>query len=723
MVEDVCPVNKSIVNLKSVIDSGRLSHPKSRRIAEEILRLLEDIALGRAGEKHIPAIESLAGEMVRQEFGQTSADTAGTLIDSLEDHREVFVSHIETHNCAGGDCLKLAPAPCQMTCPSGLDIPTYLTLIGMGRDGEAIDVIRKDCPFPWVCGLVCTRPCEYMCVRARIDSPISIKYLKGFAAERAMSEGTYHNPVKAPDQGKKVCVIGAGPGGMSAAYYLALKGYRVRVIEQQPVAGGMLLLGIPRYRLPREIIDREVAKLIDLGVEFQFNRRFGVDTTFQDLKQKGFDAFFFAIGAQQSFKLGIPGEKDCPQVIEAVDFLRRVALGDRTIPGKSVVVIGGGNVAIDAARTSLRLGCRKVTIAYRRTRKEMPADVEEVEQAEEEGIHLEFLTVPIGIALNDNEIDGLNCLRAKMVKMEGRDRMSPKPIENSEFLLEADVVICAIGQRVDDTCMQDLETLEWTRRHTIHVNMATMETDMNGVFAGGDAVTGPATVIEAIGAGKRAAESIDRYFRGIPQPKMPSVPVRRGRVDWLEVPASTKMTLKRPEMPLLNIDRRRTTFQQVELGYSENEVREEARRCLRCDICLRCGKCVEICRDKMEVDALQMGYFDFDHPVKTDFRITAERCIACGACAANCPTGAMQMVDKDGERILSLCGTILNRQKLVHCEDCGAVLGPVRYLDFVRKRTQSVARIKSNQRLCEACARKSTARRSIDDAPAQLHRK
>ena len=723
MVEDVCPVNKSIVDLKSVIVSGRLSHPKSRRIAEEILRLLEDIALGRAGEEHIPAIEALAGEMVRQEFGKTSADVAGALIDALEDHREVFVSHIETHNCAGGDCLKLAPAPCQMTCPSGLDIPTYLTLIGMGRDGEAIDVIRKDCPFPWVCGLVCTRPCEYMCVRARIDSPISIKYLKGFAAERAMSEGTYHNPAKAPDQGKKVCVIGAGPGGMSAAYYLALKGYRVRLIEQQPLAGGMLLLGIPRYRLPREIIDREVAKLIDLGVEFQFNQRFGVDTTFQDLKQEGFDAFFFAIGAQQSFKLGIPGEKACPQVIEAVDFLRRVALGDRTIPGKRVVVIGGGNVAIDAARTSLRLGCREVTIAYRRTRKEMPADVEEVEQAEEEGIHIEFLTVPIGIALNDNSINGLNCLRAKMVKMEGRDRMAPKPIEDSEFLLEVDVVICAIGQRVDETCMQDLEMLEWTRRHTIHVNMATMETDMDGVFAGGDAVTGPATVIEAIGAGKRAAESIDRYFRGIPQPKMPPVPVRRGRVDWLEVPASTKMTLKRPEMPLLNIDRRRTTFQQVELGYSENEVREEARRCLRCDICLRCGKCVEICRDKMNVDALQMGYFDFDHPVKTDFRITAERCIACGACAANCPTGAMQMVDKEGERILSLCGTILNRQKLVNCEDCGAVLGPVRYLDFVRQRTQSVARIKSNQQLCEACARKSTARRSIDDAPAQLHRK
>ncbi len=723
MTADVCPVNNSIVELKRVIASGGLSHPKSRRIAEEILRLLEDIALGRAGKEHIPAVESLIGDLVSDEFGKASTEAARILSDILDAQREVFVSHIETHNCAGGDCLKLTPAPCQITCPAGLDIPTYLTLIGLGRDGEAIDVIREDCPFPWVCGLVCTRPCEYMCVRGRIDTPISIKFLKGFAAERAMSEGTYRNPEKAPDQGRKVCVIGAGPGGMSAAYYLVLKGYGVRVIEQQPMAGGMLLLGIPRYRLPREIIDREVAKLTDLGVEFQFNKRFGKDVTFQELKQEGFGAFFFAIGAQQAFKLAIPGEEDCPQVIEAVDFLRRVALGDRTIPGKRVVVIGGGNVAIDAARTSLRLGCPAVTIAYRRTRKEMPADVEEVEQAEEEGIHLEFLTVPTGIASTGAAIDGLQCLRAEMVKVKGRDRKVPKPIDGSEFLMEADVIISAIGQRVDNSCMEDMAKIGWTRRHTIHVNMATMETDMPGIFAGGDAVTGPATVIEAIGGGKRAAESIDRYFRGIPQPSMPPVPVRRGRVEYLEVPASTKMTLKRPDMPLLNIDRRRTTFQQVELGYSENEVREEARRCLRCDICLRCGKCVEICRDKMGVDALQMGYFDFDHPVKTDFRVTAERCIACGACAANCPTGAMRMTDMGGERILSLCGTILNRQKLLDCEGCGAVLGPARYLDFVQNRTKSVARIKGNQRLCEACARRVTARRSVDDAPAQLHRK
>jgi NADPH-dependent glutamate synthase beta subunit-like oxidoreductase len=717
MPEKTCPVSDLINRLSADIDTGRLINPRDRRRAEDILHLLKDVAWGAADTEHMAAMEALAQKLER--LGNTdSAIQIGKLVGStLIQHREVFNSHIETHNCSTGDCVKLAPAPCQMTCPAGLDIPTYVTLIGMGRDAEAIDVIRRDCPFPWVCGLVCTRPCEFMCVRGRIDTPICIKSLKGFAAERAMSEGSYKNPEKGPEKNKKVCIIGAGPGGMSAAYYLALNGYGVRVIEEQAVAGGMLLLGIPRYRLPREVIDREVVMLKNLGVEFQFNTRFGRDTNLEKLKKEGFDAFFFAIGAHKSFKLGIPGETQFPQVIEAIDFLRQVALGDRQVPGKNVVVIGGGNVAIDAARTCLRLGCETVTLAYRRTRSEMPADTEEVEQAEEEGIHFEFLIVPKAVVGREGRLSGLHCLQAKLVAMEGQNRKYPVPIENSDFTIDADAVICAIGQQVDEKSMESIESLDWTRRKTVNVNMVTMESSVKGVFAAGDAVTGPATVIEAIGGGKRAAESIDRYISGIPQPKMPPVPTRRGRIEYLEVPASTKMTLKRPEMPLLNIERRRTTFQQVELGYSENMVREEARRCLRCDICLRCGKCVEVCRDKMGVNALQMGYFDFDHPVATDFRLTEERCILCGACATNCPTGAMRMEDRDDERVLALCGTILNRKKLLHCHQCGAVLGPARYLDFVQKRANAVARVATDRRLCESCARKSTAELGVGDAP------
>ncbi len=708
MSPSTCPVNDAIVSIDAFIAGGRLEHPRARRIAEEILELMHDVAWGRAGRDHIEAMKSLARELAKGGFDTAGREASQIVMTALTEHHEVFVSHVETHNCSTGECVKLAPAPCQMACPAGIDVPTYVTLIGLGRDAEAIEVIRRDNPFPWVCGLVCTRPCEFMCVRGRIDTPISIKYLKAFAAERALSDRNYKSPPREPDKGKKVCVIGAGPGGMTAAYYLALKGYKVRVLEALPFAGGMIMVGIPRYRLPREVIDREVAMIEELGVEFHYNTKFGEDVTLEQLKKEGFEAFFFAIGAHKSFKLGIPGETDFPQSIDAIDLLRNVALGERHVPGKKVIIVGGGNVAIDAARTCLRLGSEEVTIAYRRTRNEMPADEEEVAQAEDEGVRLSFLTVPIEIIGRDGRLSGMKCLRAELVAREGSSRKFPEPIEGSEFIMDADAVISAIGQKVERTCMDSLSDLDWTRRGTIHVNTSCMETNLAGVFAAGDAVTGPATVVEAIGGGKRAAEAIERYLSGIPQPTMPPVPVRRDRVEWLEVPATVKMALKRPKMRLLNIDRRRTTFQQVELGYPESMVREEARRCLRCDICRRCGDCITVCRDRMKIDALQMGYLEFDHPVKTDFRLTEERCIACGACAENCPNEAMRIEDRKDERVLSLCGTILNRQKLVHCESCGAVIGPAKYLDYVKRKVEAISPVTGNRTHCEVCARKKT---------------
>lgn len=717
MPDATCPVHQLLTRLQAAIESNAIPHPRSRRIGEEIVELLRDVAGGRAGADHPAALAALAEALAEDTSSAGALDAAAGLRAALAEHREVFHSHIATHNCATGDCVRLVPAPCQMTCPAGIDIPTYVNLIGQGRDAEAIEVIRRDNPFPWVCGLVCTRPCELMCVRGRVDTPVSIKFLKAFAAERALSDHRYRNPEREPDKGQRVAVVGAGPGGMTAAYYLALKGYGVTVFEALPVAGGMMMLGIPRYRLPREVIDREVGMLEELGVEFRFNVRYGRDVRQGELSAAGFEAVFLSIGAHQSFKLNIPGETDFPQVVESVDLLRRVALGDRRSPGRRAVIVGGGNVAIDAARTCLRLGSEEVTIAYRRTRAEMPADTEEVEQAEDEGIHLALLTIPKAVVGRDGRLTGLQCIRAQLIKREDSERLFPVPVEGSEFTIEADTVISAIGQRIDQECLSDLKGLKWTRRQTIQANTVSLETGVPGVFAGGDAVTGPATVIEAIGAGKRAAEAIDRYLSGIPQPKMPPVPVRRARVEWLEVPASTKMTLRRPEMPLLNLERRRTTFQQVELGYTENVVREEARRCLRCDICLRCGKCVEVCRDMMGVDALQFGFLNFDRPEPTDFRTTAERCILCGACAANCPNQAIRIVDQNGERLLSYCGTILNRQRLEHCRGCGVVLGPQRYLEFLQKRVQTISPVLADRGLCHACARRRTAHAHVDNTP------
>jgi len=719
MDEALCPVHRTILYLSDQISSDNLKEPKIRRVSEQILKLLEEISNGHAGKDHLSAID----ELIEEYFQESGDSGVGSYLKSvLTNERETFQSHLETGNCAAMDCIRLSPSPCQMACPAGIDIPTYLSLIGEGKDAEAIEVIRRDNPLPWVCGLVCTRPCEMMCVRARIDTPVSIKFLKAFAAERAMSLGHYLNPPQKPLNGKKVCVIGAGPAGLSASYYLALMGYQVRVVESLPVPGGMLMVGIPRYRLPREVIDREVAMIESLGVEFCYNTRFGKDITLEALKQEGFEAFFLAIGAHKSHKLGLDGEefysgKACVDpmksgqgVIDSVEFLKQVALGNRRVPGRRVVIIGGGNVAIDAARTSLRLGVKSVTIAYRRTRSEMPADVEEVEHAEEEGVEFSFLTIPTLIEGDGTKVTGLSCVRAELIRKEGSDRLYPIPVEGSDYIMEADAIISAIGQFVDIDGMEAFTGVKWTRRGTIEVRHTCMETSEHGVFAAGDAVTGPATVIEAIGGGKRAAEAIDRYFNHIPQPRIPKVPVRYRREKPIEMPASTKMSLKRPEMSMLNIDRRRITFQQAELGYTENMVREEARRCLRCDICRRCGKCIDICRDKMGIGALKFGYMDFDHPVETDFRKTSETCITCGACAANCPNEAIVIEEKSGERILKLCGTILNRQKLLYCDSCNAVLGPAKYLDYVQNKTVHVAKA-SNQkgRLCSACLRKQSA--------------
>lgn len=670
---------------------------------------MRDVGSGRGGPDHFPTMLALATRLVWEGKDQACIEIGKELVSELQENREIFLSHLETRNCPLGDCIELSPAPCQMACPAGIDVPGYVTLIGQGRDDEAIELIRKDNPFPWVCGLVCTHPCEFMCVRGRIDQAVAIKNLKGFAAERAMSEGGYRNPPKAPDNGRKVCIIGAGPGGLTAAYYLALKGYRITVVEALPMAGGMLMVGIPRYRLPREVIDREVAMIEELGVEFRYHTRLGKDITLAELKEEGFEAFLIAVGAHSSYKMRVPGEEDFPQVLDAVEFLRRVSLGDRHMPGKRVAVIGGGNVAMDAARTCIRLGCDEVAVVYRRSRSDMPADEEEVVQAEEENVRLSFLTVPIEIEGDGNGLTRLRCLRTELGPEDESGRKRPLPVEGSDFFIEVDAVIPAIGQTVDRSGFESLNDLEWSRRNTIRVDRASMKTSMNIFFAAGDVVTGPATVVEAIGGGKRAADAIDRFFEGIPQPKMPPVPVRRQRLGFPEISAATKMSLTKPPMPMLKYDRRRITFQQVELGLNESSVREEAKRCLRCDICVRCGTCVDICRNKMGVDALQMGYLNFDRPGHTDFRMVGERCILCGACAANCPTGAMRMEDRDHERILSLCGTILNRLELVYCDGCGAALGPARYHDFVKKKTAELSLVSRSENLCVACGRKKAA--------------
>lgn len=405
---------------------------------------------------------------------------------------------------------------CQERCPVHIDIRRYVGLIAGGDYEEAIKVIRERNPLPAVCGRVCNHPCETECNRGRQDEPIAIDALKRFAAtfETAMrKQGKLPSPKpRHKDRGVKVGVVGAGPAGLTVAHDLALEGFRPTVFEASPVPGGMLWLCIPEYRLPREIIMNDVSYIEDLGVEIRYDTPISKDLTVGDLAKQGFKAVFVGVGAQKGLKLKVPGEDDYSGFVDCIDFLRKVNLGDKTRPGNKVVVIGGGNSAIDSARTALRLGCEEVSILYRRTRREMPANPWEVDEAEREGVRIHYLAAPVRITGEAGKVTGMICTKMRLGALDASGRRSPVPIEGSEFEVEADLVIPAISQQPDLSFLGEGHGFEISKWNSFVVNDLTMATNRSGVYAGGDDVTGPATVIEAIRAGHIAADSIKEYL-------------------------------------------------------------------------------------------------------------------------------------------------------------------------------------------------------------------
>lgn len=410
---------------------------------------------------------------------------------------------------------KETPA-CQEGCPVHIDIRRYVALVAGGDYEEAIKVIRERNPLPAVCGRVCNHPCETACNRGRQDEPIAIDAIKRFAStfEAAMRrEGKIAPPrPRERDKGIKVAVVGAGPAGLTVAHDLALAGYRPTVFEAAPVPGGMLWLCIPEYRLPRDIIMNDVEYIQALGVEIKYNSPLSSGFTLDDLFEQGFKAVFVGVGAQKGLKLRVPGEDDFEGFLDCIEFLKKVNLGDKTKPGSKVVVIGGGNSAIDSARTALRLGCEEVTILYRRTRREMPANPWEVDEAEREGVKIHYLAAPVRIAGTDGKVSGIVCAKMRLGKLDASGRRSPIPVEGSEFEVETDLVIPAISQEPDLSFLPEGHGLEISKWSSLVVNEKTMATNRQGVFAGGDDVTGPATVIEAIRAGHIAAESMKAFL-------------------------------------------------------------------------------------------------------------------------------------------------------------------------------------------------------------------
>ncbi|MEW6615878.1 MAG: FAD-dependent oxidoreductase [Thermodesulfobacteriota bacterium] len=422
-----------------------------------------------------------------------------------------FFNHVDPSY----NIVKEAPV-CQRACPVHLDIRGYIGFIADGKFKESLALIKEVLPFPSICGHICPHPCEEECNRGKVDFPLSIRDLKRFVADIDLQDSCKSKPgmvVRGANKGKKVAIIGAGPAGLACAYDLALLGYGVTVFEALPRPGGMLAVGIPDYRLPRDVLEKEIDAVSALGVEIRCNTVIGKGLSLDDLFEKGYEAVFITVGAHKNQEMRIPGE-DALGVIPGVTFLRDLNLGNPVDVGGRVAVIGGGNVAIDSARCALRLGARDVTILYRRSRQEMPASDEEIEAALEEGIKIEYLVAPLQVFTADGKVASLRCMRMELGKPDASGRRMPIPVEGSEFDIELDTLIPAIGQVPDISFLGESSEIELTKKGTIAVNPDTLETSRPGVFAGGDCQTGPKIAVEAVAAGKKAAVSIDKYLRG-----------------------------------------------------------------------------------------------------------------------------------------------------------------------------------------------------------------
>jgi len=527
--------------------------------------------------------------------------------------------------------------PCNLACPILTDAREYVQLIAERRFAEAYASIRNLNPLPSICGRICTHPCETACKRGQVDEPIAIAALKRFAADGPWAA---EYKVRAPEQstGHKVAVVGSGPAGLSAAHDLALLGHHVTIFEALPVLGGMLRVGVPAYRLPKDVLEEEIQAIVDLGIEVKTGVRIGEEITLSGLLEQGYKAVFVAIGAHKDRKLGIAGEDEREGVVSAVSFLQGVNWGQSPEVGKKVAVIGGGNTAVDSARSALRLGAKEVYILYRRTSEEMPAASEEVEEATEEGVQITYLTSPVEILGKEGKVSGLKCVKNQLGDADASGRRSPESVPGSEFSLDVDMVIAAIGQAPDSSLLADELELEKGNRIVVEDGDRLAATRA-GVFAGGDAVTGPATAIKAIAAGKQAAVSIDMYLRGVALPK--AEPLDTDKTQELPAAVVDKSRhLPRCEVVCQPVEKRLAGFDELASGLEEMEAIREARRCLHCYLgaeldhhhCISCGACVKAC-------PLEIPHVGTEGKVHID----AFQCQACGTCVAECPVQAINL--------------------------------------------------------------------------------
>lgn len=581
------------------------------------------------------------------------------------------------------DCI----GPCKNNCPAGVDAQSYIALISMGQYEEALKVIKYNNPLPLSIGRVCVRDCENACRRNYVDESVAVNAMKRFVADYDSKDKWI--PKLKEKKKKKVAVIGGGPAGLTCAYYLTTEGYSVTIFEKLPKLGGMLRYGIPEYRLPKKILDSEISWILDLGIEAKTNVELGSDFSVKDLLHSGFDSVFISVGAHKASKLGLDGEEKITGIFRGIDFLREVMLNNVPELKGTVVVVGGGNTAIDAARTAVRCGAEKVKIVYRRSIKEMPAHYEEIEAAQKEGIEILILTNPKALVSENGLLKGIECLRMGLEEGKPGERPKPVPIVGSEFIVECEYLISAIGQAVDTSFISYDNEIMLEKWGTMIINSDTQETTIPGVFAGGDVVTGPLTAITSIAQGRNAALAIISYLEYGHARKAPhkfySLKHKLSTLKETEFEQFEK--LAREKLEELESEERIHSFKEVEKTFTEHQCENETGRCLECgcseyadctlrqycdeyevDVsklvgavnkykvdslhpfiaidsnkCISCGKCVRVCSDVLKISALGFVYRGFKSVVKPamDRSLLATNCITCGNCIDVCPTGSI----------------------------------------------------------------------------------